>query len=62
MINLLIIQGCHSGSVGQVGQVGLVVQVTQAVQAVQVVQVVQVVHQHKICKVFMISIRFAKFL
>ena len=43
MINLLIIQGCQSGSVGQDGQLVQVVQVVQVVRVAWVVRVVPVI-------------------
>ena len=54
MINLLIIQGCLSGSVGQVGQVGLLVQVVRVVQVVQVVRVVLVVNVVQVVTVVLV--------
>ena len=39
MINLFIIQGCHSGSVGRIGKIRLVRLVVQVVQVDWVVQV-----------------------
>ena len=61
IINLFIIQGCQSGSVGQGSQVGLVIQVIQVVQVVQVVNKVQVVRVALVVRVVLVLVLVIKF-
>ena len=51
IINLFIIEGCQSGSVGRGGQVGLVIQVVQVVKVVNELNVVRVARVVRVVQV-----------